>query len=41
MRRLLAGALLLAFAAPSCAGYHAGRAEIRQFLLATRRCRRA
>jgi hypothetical protein len=34
MRRLvLAGALLLAFAAPSSADTHAGRGEIRQFLL--------
>ncbi len=34
MRRLvIAGALLLAFAAPSYADSHAGRAEIRQFLL--------
>ena len=34
MRRLLiAGALLLAFAAPSYADSHAGRAEIKQFLL--------
>jgi hypothetical protein len=36
MRRLvLAGALLLAFAAPSSADTHAGRGEIRQFLLSS------
>jgi hypothetical protein len=34
MRRLvIAGALLLAFAAPSYADFHAGRTEIKQFLL--------
>ena len=34
MRRLvIAGALLLAFAAPSYADFHAGRSEIKQFLL--------